>query len=128
MIATLCSVLVAFAMVVFTVTPAVAQTPVDPQYLVGEWSGKWSGIWGTGSAMRSGEYVLKVTKVEGEKVFGQVEWTNRGTLKSNMAGTFDGRRLTFGNAELIVEGNRMTGGRPVQNFPQGIKIELTKAK
>ena len=76
----------------------------------------------------SGEYLLKVTKVEGEKVFGQVEWTNRGTLKSNLVGNFDGRRLTYGNAELIVDGNRMTGGRAVQNFPRGIKIDLTKAK
>jgi len=128
MVRTLSSLLIAFAMAAFTMTPALAQTPVDPQSLIGEWSGKWSGIWGTGSQTRSGDYVLKISKVEGQKVFGQVEWTARGTSKTNVVGTFDGRRLTYGNAELIVDGNRMTGGRPVQDFPQGIKIELSKAK
>jgi len=78
--------LVVFAMFAFTATPAVAQTSIDPQSLIGEWSGKWSG------------------------------------------GTFDGRRLTYGNAELIVEGNHMAGGRAVQDFPRGIKIDLTKEK
>ncbi|PYN96651.1 MAG: hypothetical protein DMD91_20575 [Candidatus Rokuibacteriota bacterium] len=131
MVATLRLVLIAFAMATVTIAPVVAQTPqtpVDPQHLVGEWAGKWSGIWGTGSQTLSGEYILKVTKVQGEKVFGQVEWTNKGTLKSNLVGNFDGRRLTYGNAELIVDSDRMTGGRAVQNFPQGIKIDLTKAK
>src|SRR5437867_4744645 len=70
MIATLCSMLVVFAMFAFTATPAVAQTSFDPQSLIGEWSGKWSGIWGTGSATLSGDYVLRIRKVEGEKVFG----------------------------------------------------------
>ena len=128
MIATLCSVLVAFAMFAFTVMPAVAQTPIDPQYLLGEWAGNWSGTWGTGSQMLSGQYVLKITKVEGEKVFGEVEWTAKGASKANVVGTFDGQRLTYGDAEFIVEGNRMTGSRRVQNFARGIKIELTKAK
>jgi hypothetical protein len=128
MLRTACSVLIGFAMAAFTVGPAIAQTPVDPQSLVGEWSGKWSGIWGGGSQTRSGEYVLKITKVEGQKVYGQVEWTSKGTSRTNVVGTFDGRRLTYGNAELIVDGNRMTGGRPVQDYPQGIKIDLTKAK
>ena len=120
--------LVVFAMFAFTATPAVAQTSIDPQSLVGEWSGKWSGIWGTGSATLSGNYVLRIRKVEGEKVFGEVEWTGRGTQKTNLIGTFDGRRLTYGNAELIVEGNHMAGGRAVQDFPRGIKIDLTKEK
>ena len=128
MIATLCSMLVVFAMFAFTATPAVAQTSFDPQSLIGEWSGKWSGIWGTGSATLSGDYVLRIRKVEGEKVFGEVEWTGRGTQKTNLIGTFDGRRLTYGNAELIVEGNHMAGGRAVQDFPRGIKIDLTKEK
>jgi len=128
MVRTLCWLLIAFVMVAFTVTPALAQTPIDPQSLIGEWSGKWSGIWGTGSQMLTGDYVLRIKKVEGEKVFGEVEFTNRGTTKTNMVGTFDGQRLTYGNGALTVEGNRMTGTRPVQNFPQGIKIDLSKAK
>src|SRR5438309_6684495 len=44
----------------------------------------------------------------------EVEWTGRGTQKTNLIGTFDGRRLTYGNAELIVEDNHMAGGRAVQ--------------
>src|SRR5215813_14295036 len=128
MIVTLCSMLVAFAMFAFTATPAVAQTSIDPQSLLGEWSGKWSGIWGTGSQTLTGDYLLRIKKVEGEKVFGEVEFTNRGTTKTNMVGTFDGQRLTYGSGSLAVEGNRMTGTRPVTNFPQGVKIDLTKAK
>ncbi len=116
--------LVVFAMFAFTATPAVAQTSIDPQSLVGE----WSGIWGTASTTLSGDYVLRIRKVEGEKVFGEVEWTGRGTQKTNLIGTFDWRRLTYGNAELIVEGNHMAGGRAVQDFPRGIKIDLTKEK
>jgi len=125
---TVCSVLIAFVMAAFTVVPATAQTPVDPQSLLGEWSGKWSGIWGTGSQTLSGDYVLRIRKVEGEKVFGEVEFTNRGTTRTNLIGTFDGQRLTYGNGALTVEGNRMTGTRPVTNFPRGIKIDLTKEK
>ncbi len=125
---TVCSVLIAFVMAAFTVAPATAQTPVDPQSLLGEWSGKWSGIWGTGSQTLSGDYVLRIRKVEGEKVFGEVEFTNRGTTRTNLIGTFDGQRLTYGNGALTVEGNRMTGTRPVTNFPRGIKIDLTKEK
>ena len=128
MIATLCSMLVVFAMFAFTATPAVAQTSIDPQSLVGEWSAKWSGIWGTASTTLSGDYVLRIRKVEGEKVFGEVEWTNRGTTKSNLIGTFDGQRLTYGNGSLTVEGNRMTGTRPVTNFPRGINVELVKTR
>ena len=128
MIATLCSMLVVFAMFAFTATPAVAQTSIDPQSLIGEWSGKWSGIWGTASTTLSGDYVLRIRKVEGEKVFGEVEWTNRATTKSNLIGTFDGQRLTYGNASLTVEGNRMTGTRPVTNFPRGINVELVKTR
>jgi len=105
-----------------------AQAPIDPQSLIGEWSGKWSGIWGTGSQTLTGDYVLRIRKVEGEKVFGEVEFTNRGTTRTNLVGTFDGQRLTYGNGALTVEGNRMTGTRPVTNFPQGVKIDLTKAK
>src|SRR2546425_13339271 len=114
---TVCSVLIAFVMAAFTVAPATAQTPVDPQSLLGEWAGKWSGIWGTGSQTQSGDYVLKITKVQGEKVFGQVEWTAKGMQKSNLVGNFDGRRLTYGTAELVVEGDRMSGNRRVQNYP-----------
>jgi len=116
--------LVVFAMFAFTATPAVAQTSIDPQSLVGE----WSGIWGTASTTLSGDYVLRIRKVEGEKVFGEVEFTNRGTTRTNLIGTFDGQRLTYGNGALTVEGNRMTGTRPVTNFPRGIKIDLTKEK
>src|SRR5262249_60672585 len=116
------SMLVAFAMFAFTATPAVAQTSIDPQ------SGKWTGIWGTGSQTLSGDYLLRIKKVEGEKVFGEVEFTTKGTTKSNLIGTFDGQRLTYGNGSLTVEGNRMTGTRPVTNFPRGINVELTKTK
>jgi len=128
MVKTLCSLLVAFVMAAFTLIPAMAQTPMAPESLIGEWSGKWSGIWGTGSQTLTGDYLLRIKKVEGEKVFGEVEFTNRGTTKTNMVGTFDGQRLTYGSGSLAVEGNRMTGTRPVTNFPQGVKIDLTKAK
>jgi len=67
--------------------------------------GEMVGDLGTGSATLSGDYVLRIRKVEGEKVFGEVEWTNRATTKSNLIGTFDGQRLTYGNGSLTVEGS-----------------------
>jgi len=111
--------LVVFAMFAFTATPAVAQTSIDPQIPDRRMVGEMVGDLGTGSATLSGDYVLRIRKVEGEKVFGEVEWTNRATTKSNLIGTFDGQRLTYGNGSLTVEGNRMTGTRPVTNFPRG---------
>jgi len=43
--------------------PAAPQTSVDPQSLVGDWTGTWSGRVSMRGSENSGEYVLRITKV-----------------------------------------------------------------
>ena len=105
------SLLLGLVVVTLSVVPGASQMASDSQALIGTWSGKWSGIWGGGSQTRSGDYVLKITKTEGDKVFGEVEWTAAGTQRTPFAGTFDGHRLTYGTTELVLDGTRLSGKR-----------------
>jgi len=84
--------------------PAWSQAPLDPQSLLGEWSGSWTSKH-IGSF--NGRYSLTVEKVEGDKVYGQVYFTTpqRPTFQHKLVGTLDRNRLTFGSqnpTELLI--------------------------
>jgi hypothetical protein len=91
---------------------ASAQTPVDPQSLVGEWTGSWISAWVGGS---TGAYQLTIARVEGNTVYGRFEFTTRnvrGRREGDFVGTVEGNRLTWGaeqKSELTIDGARMFG-------------------
>ena len=93
--------------------PAAAQTSVDPQSLVGDWTGTWSGRVSMRGSENSGEYVLRITKVVRDQ---------EGLPQD---------RLTFGTSpqvtELTINGDHMSGTATTPESHQ-LKIELTKAK
>jgi hypothetical protein len=117
-IALLSSIIAAF--VVAALAPATwAQTPdVDPQALVGQWSGTWTGK----VPSENGRYYLTIERVQDGKVFGKGEFVARKTTEFKVVGTLSGNRLTFGRTDLTVNGNQMTGTGPE------VKLDLTKAK
>jgi hypothetical protein len=86
-----------------------SQTPLDPQSLVGVWSGAWTN---RNLAHITGQYHLTIERVDGSKVYGQVEIFGRETAQFKIVGTLSGNRLTFGKqnpTELLIEGNQMKG-------------------
>jgi hypothetical protein len=107
--------------VIAALAPAAwSQTPdVDPQTLIGQWSGSWIS---THVASENGRYYLTIRRVEGQKAFGKVELIGKRTIEFMFNGTLSGNRLTFLRTELTISGNQMTGTGP------DIKITLTKDK
>jgi hypothetical protein len=115
------------ALVALTVS-AWSQAPLDPQALIGEWNGSW-----TNKKMRgiNGPFYLKIEQVQGNKVYGQVEFSFQETVRYQLLGTLDGNRLTFGTqnpTELVIEGNRMRGSSQGSVRANPMDITLTKAK
>jgi len=96
--------------------PAAAQTSVDPQSLVGDWTGTWSGRVSMRGSKNSGEYVLRITKVV----------RDRGSMVAS-----NGPRRAPGTSpqvtELTINGDHMSGTATTPDSHQ-LKIELTKAK
>src|SRR5262245_14405173 len=84
-----------------------SETPLDPQSLVGVWSGTRINKHGGGAA---GQYELTIERVNGDKIYMQVVIDGRETFET--VGTLNGNRLTFSKqnpTELLIEGNQMKG-------------------
>jgi hypothetical protein len=109
------------AFVVATLAPAAwPQTPeLDPQALIGQWSGSWTSAH---IASENGRYYLTITRVEGQKVLGKGEFVGKRTTEFKVNGTLSGNRLTYLRTELTISGNQMTGTGP------DFKITLIKDK
>jgi hypothetical protein len=106
--------------------PAVAQTPVDPQSLIGEWSGEWR--WKSNQKF-SGPYMLTIEKVEGTNVFGEGQMRGRNNTEFKFRGKLEGNHLTFGResqTDLVIDGKTMSGSRTGGQNP--VDITLTKTK
>jgi hypothetical protein len=95
------------------------QATVDPQSLVGTWSGNWVASHGE---KNSGQYVLTIERVDGEKVIGKGEITGRRSSEFKVNGTLSGNQLSYGRTTLTVDGERMSG------TGNNSKITLTKQK
>ena len=103
-----------------------SQAPLDPRSLVGEWSGSWKN---KNLPHISGKYYLTIEKVEGDKVYGQVEMSGPQTVQLKQLGTLDGNRLTFSRpnpTEFLIEGNQMKGSS--QGAPRGNPWDITLTK
>lgn len=118
------SFVVVAVIIIATVAPqAWPQTPaLDPQTLVGQWTGSWAEASRPGA---NGRYHLRIERVQGDKVFGKGELVTKTTNEFKFAGTLSGNRLTFGRTELTVDDNRMSGTSAVG---PGLTITLTKEK
>ena len=110
------------------VVSAASETPLDPQSLVGEWSGSWRDTQKPGA---NGQYHLTVEEVKGDKVYGQVVISGRETLQFKLLGTLAGNRLTFSSANptvLVIEGNQMRGNSQGSVRANPMDIALMKTK
>ena len=96
------------AAVVVPVAGVVAQN-VDPQSLVGQWTGTWTE---KSESKMSGRYYITIEKVEGKSVFGRGEVHSRsGKTEFQFVGPLEGR-LTYARdnvVDLTIDGNRMEG-------------------
>ena len=119
------------ASVVAVATLAVSawsETPLDPQSLVGEWSGSWRDTHKPGA---NGKYYLTVDEVKGDKVYGKVVVSGRETLQFKLFGTLAGNRLTFSSVNptvLLIDGNQMRGNSQGSVRTNPMDIALTKTK
>ena len=116
--------LLALGLVVGTIaTPARSQSgALDPQSLVGQWSGEWVG---GANQKANGRYYLTIEKVEGNKVSGKGQVLGRRTTEFTIGGTLDGNRLSYGKTVLTVDGDRMNGQ---DGGNLSAHISLTKGK
>src|ERR1043166_3389274 len=107
-----------------------AQTPTDPQALVGEWAGVATRIAARGGAAR-GTYMLRIEKVEGGKVYGRADMPETGP-PSSFVGTLRANTLTFytGYFEtaLTLEGKRLYGLRRAGADNDNYEIGLGKVE
>ena len=93
-----------------------AQAPFDPQSLVGEWVGKWSaGATSGGTGGRGGTqgpYSLVITRVQGDQVFGKVEFQEfSGNVRGRSPATTSPSPASACRTELTIHGNEMRGTR-----------------
>jgi hypothetical protein len=105
-----------------------SETPLDPQSLVGEWSGSWRNTKLPGA---NGQYQLTIDEVKGDKVYGQVVISGRETLQFKLLGTLAGNRLTFSSGNptvLLIDGNQMRGNSQGSVRTNPMDIALTKSK
>jgi|SRR5215475_8624821 len=110
--------------------PLLAQAALDPQSLVGQWTGKWiAAATGGGNGGRGGTqgpYSLTITRVEGDVVFATVEYRE---FSGNVRGTISDNQLTFVGpqfrTELRIDGNQMRGLRQGGGLPPR-EIQIVK--
>jgi hypothetical protein len=108
---------VGVALLVSACQTAAPFRPEDPQSLIGEWSGESTDP-GGGIERWSGENVLTITRVEGDRVFGTLErWCGGGVScgyahdyrTRTVQGTPRGNELKIGPFHVVVDGVYMTG-------------------
>jgi hypothetical protein len=103
-----------------------AQAAVDPQSLVGEWTGSWVD---KREGKNNGQYSLTIEKVEGNQVHGRGELSVRRTSEFKFVGTLEGNRLTFGRdtkVVLTIEGTQMRGTSESPTAARNITLNKTK--
>ena len=101
--------------------PGWAQTSIDPQSLVGEWSGEW--VWRAGGAWR-GPMDMTILKVEKNVVYasGSYRGGAQGARTWKSTGTLEGNTLRIGRSTYTVGLDAMTG------FNDSSDLTLRKVK
>ena len=107
-----------YVLLLSTVVPSAwSQTPeIDPQALVGRWSGSWIGAH---QSKHSGKYYLTIERVEGQKVYGRREITGRYDTEGKITGRLSGNQLTFSKTELTIDGDAMNASAPAARSRSG---------
>ena len=83
---------------------------------MGEWSGSWRN---KNLGDINGQYHLTIERVEGNKVYGQIEISGPQNAQFKLLDRLEGNRLTFSGpnpTEFLIEGNQMKGSS--QGAPQ----------
>ena len=90
--------------------PAVTQTILDPESLVGVWSGRWA-VHTWHGPRGGGQCYLTINKVEANTVHAVIEILGTGATKSEFTGRLEGDRILRegGRMEFTVTGNLMKG-------------------
>jgi hypothetical protein len=94
--------------------PSWPQETIDPQSLVGVWTGSWTNRqWSGRSAGGTGDYKLTIERVEGSQVYGRGTFYGpKGTNEFDVVGTLEGNQLTYGKkfvTKLLIRKGEMTG-------------------
>jgi hypothetical protein len=120
------------ALMIVSVMPVqIGAQVLDPQSLIGEWTGKWAQplVGGTlrPKGSRDGAYRLIIKKIEGQAVSANIYIEDGGKKASEreVRGTLEGNTLTFGPTRFTVTGKDMQGNRG-GSFP--VEITLSKGK
>ena len=97
---------------VVAISPSVAVTQIvlDPQSLVGAWSGRWA-VHTYQGPRGGGQCYLTISKVEANTVHAVIEILGTGATKSEFTGRLEGDRILRegGRMEFTVTGNLMKG-------------------
>jgi hypothetical protein len=109
-----------------------AQPNLDPQSLIGQWTGKWISGAVTGGpgprGGREGPFALTITRVDGNAAYGAFEMVG---VTTKIRATLQGNQLRFSNeqfqTELTIDGDRMRGTRQRAGTP-AVVLELKKTK
>ena len=96
------------------VVSAWPQETIDPQSLVGEWTGSWTNQQFSGRGdLGKGDYILTIERVEGNQVYGRGKIRGpKGTNEFDVVGTLDGNQLRYGKqpvTKLLIRKGEMTG-------------------
>jgi hypothetical protein len=115
-------------MIATVMTGQIGAQILDPQSLIGEWTGKWvrelPGVVQGRRASTNGAYRLVINKIEGRAVSAEIYAEGaQGVFEREIRGTLEGNTLTFGPTRLTVTGQEMRGNR-TGSFP--VEINLTK--
>jgi len=98
-----------------------AQTSIDPQSLVGEWSGEW--VWRAGGARR-GPMDMTISKIENNVVYasGSYRGGAQGARTWKTTGTLEGNTLRIGRSTYTIGPDTMKG------FNESSDLTLRKVK
>ena len=87
------------------------QAALDPQSLIGEWSGSWKSA-GAVQHEQAGRYYLTIEKVEAARVQGKGRVEGRSARDFKFTGRLTGDHLTFGQeniSDFTISGNQIRG-------------------
>ena len=123
-------------MIVCVIPGQIGAQALDPQTLIGEWTGKWvrqtpGAVQGGRRLTTNGAYRLVINKIEGQAVSADIyaEGVNvegsQKTVEREVRGRLEGSTLTFGPTRFTVTEKEMRGTR---TGPAAVEINLTKLK
>lgn len=127
-------------LLILALGPISIPAQVSEAQLVGEWVGTWTGTVYQGTGLppappprgikNTGDYVVTISKVEGEKVYGRVQQPGLSLPEYNFVGTRNQNTVSWGSeryqVQLTIEGDKMSGTRSGGPMPWQISLQKKK--